>query len=70
MMDNGYGFIVFQSSDNEYSINFLRDKIEEIYYQLNQEQCNYKNFDEESIYGYYRPINVVESHLSIFLIFG
>jgi hypothetical protein len=66
MMNNGYGFIVFQSSDNEYSINFLRDKIEEIYYQLNQEQCNYKNFDEESIYGYYRPINVVESHLSIF----
>jgi len=66
MMNNGYGFIIFQSSDNEYSINFIRDKIEEIYYQLNQEQCYYKNFDEESLYGYYRPINVVESHVSIF----
>ncbi len=66
MMNNGYGMIVFHSSDDEYSINFIRDKIEEIYYHLNQEKCNYENFDQQSIYGYYRPINVVESHLSIF----
>lgn len=67
IMNNGYGFILMQSSDNEFTINFLRDKIEEIYYQLNNVECNYiSKFDGEFIDGYYRPLNVIDDTKSIF----
>ncbi len=64
VMDNGYGFIIFQSSDNDFVINFIRDKIEELLYRtlsLNCEKEILKN--SESIEGYFRPINVSKHSL-------
>ncbi|GIX41002.1 MAG: hypothetical protein KatS3mg129_0735 [Leptospiraceae bacterium] len=67
VMNNGYGFILMQSSDNDYVIHFLRDKIEDIYYNLNNISCNYiYNFDINEFYGYYRPENVVSKEKAIF----
>lgn len=67
LMENGYGFILFQSSDNEYVLHFLREQIENFYYKILNINCSLKNPEVwEPLYGYFRPVNVVETTVSLF----
>lgn len=69
LMQNGYGFILFQSSDNEYVINFLREQIENLYYRILNINCNFespKTHDIKHLTGYYRPLNVVDTTIALF----
>lgn len=64
ILQNGYGFGIFQSSDNEYIIHYLRDKIEQLFYEILEIHCEEKTmdlFDFKFITGYYRGENILEN---------
>ncbi len=64
IMENGYGFGIFQSSDDEYTLHFIRDKIEEMLYGVLAIECFKELIDEKkfkSLLGYYRGENILEN---------
>ncbi|MFN3604783.1 MAG: hypothetical protein ACK4UJ_08745 [Leptonema sp. (in: bacteria)] len=63
ILENGYGFGIFQSSDDEFSIHYIRDKIEEILYEIIGINCPNPNpnpMDMDYLTGYYRGENILE----------
>lgn len=64
IMENGYGFGIFQSSDDEFTLHYIRDKIEELFYTILEINCFQETLQQNNlkhILGYYRGENIIEN---------